>query len=280
MKRSLSWETLVRCMTTFRRVPSKDRAPLWSPGVPRGDHREKEATEAVSCVVCDIDKNADFREVARSAFMEFLHLWHSSWNHTEENPRGRIVVPLAVPVPARHWRRAWWLVNKMCGGTMDPATKDPCRVYYLPATDGRIPTCSYYSDDSLPMLDLRPFDELPPTPEEVEEERRRREAERNPLPPLSCEERRNAERRFVHKTLQICCEEIATAEKGTRNGIIAKQAFKMGGYVAGGYIEAERARTFLLSACAAAGYEPGRAIDVVDRQMAAGARKPVRLNLR
>jgi len=163
---SLTWEGLCRSLTRFRAVTQKMRAPAWSPVRLRGFRRANADVVHVSCVVLDVDDGTPITEVAER--MEAgVYITHTSWSHTTEHPKGRLVIPLEAPVPLEYWPLAWRHVQRMAGQAADEAAKDASRLYFLPA---HLPgTGEHHSasvaDDGGPMMDLRPFDRfLPPPP--------------------------------------------------------------------------------------------------------------------
>jgi hypothetical protein len=128
---------LVRALTTFRvrDVADKRDLPAWSPArFAVGATRRSDAVLDVSCLVLDLD---DARiDVVASAWADVLHVLHTTWSHTPERPRWRLVVPLARPVPASRWAEAWrWATSRTTEA--DPACKDPGRLYFAPAVAQR-----------------------------------------------------------------------------------------------------------------------------------------------
>ncbi len=124
---------LVRALTTFRVCPVDDKRalPAWSPArFAHGPTRRADSVRDLSCVVLDLD-DADV-EVVAAAWEDALHVLHTTWSHTPERPRWRLVVPLASPVPAEGWATAWaWAAARTPGH--DPTCKDPARLYFVPA---------------------------------------------------------------------------------------------------------------------------------------------------
>jgi hypothetical protein len=98
--------------------------------------RKAENVFAVSLLVVDID---DGGQAALGAVLERLgqrgvrHWWHTT--HTSSD-RFRVIVPLSEAVPAERWWDFWHYALKALGAkaSADLSCKDPCRLYYLPAT--------------------------------------------------------------------------------------------------------------------------------------------------
>ena len=111
---------------------SKD-GPAWSPVsyAPNATRGNKNVV-AIYALVADIDDGAPIEE-ARHRLQGFGYILHTSYSHTPEHPKYRVIVPLAQPVAPGEHASLWPRFNEMLGGHLDPATKDPARLYYLPA---------------------------------------------------------------------------------------------------------------------------------------------------
>ncbi|MCA9493733.1 MAG: hypothetical protein H6736_21145 [Alphaproteobacteria bacterium] len=124
---------LVRALTTFPvfQVPDKRSLPAWSPATfAPGAPRRADTVLAVGCLVLDVDEGDP--EAAFEAWPGLLAVTHTTWSHSSERPRYRLVLPLARPVPARLWGQAWaWASSRAVEA--DPACKDPSRLYFRPA---------------------------------------------------------------------------------------------------------------------------------------------------
>ena len=164
LQMSLSWPSLCRSLTRFRIVSEKMRVPAWSPVRLSGTRRCNADVIHVSCVVLDVDDGTPIDEVARRMDAG-VYIAHSSWSHSAQLAKGRLIIPLEVPVPLAYWPMAWQRVQRMAGQAADESTKDASRLYFLPAQLYRngSPHFARVSDDGGPMFDLRPF-ELPPAP--------------------------------------------------------------------------------------------------------------------
>jgi hypothetical protein len=138
---AVTWEALAARLGEVRPVTTPKRlSPGWSPirwrdGVPR--RRRSDAVAALSCLVLDFDFDAELADVA-AAGAELAGAWvaHTTWSHTPETPRARLVVPLAREVAAERWGEVWTAaaraVSAVAGLTPDPACRDVGRWYLLP----------------------------------------------------------------------------------------------------------------------------------------------------
>ncbi len=111
----------------------KTRLPCWSPAIyPPGTTRGLESVEAVSCLVLDYDDGTPI-DAAIAPWEGHPLLLHSSWSHSTTCPRFRVILPLREPIPATEWAGVWRWAEERAEGEIDPACKDPSRLYLLPA---------------------------------------------------------------------------------------------------------------------------------------------------
>lgn len=144
------------------RRQAKTWLPLWSPADYRdGETRGASGVERVSCFVFDHDDGTSIEE-ALDPWGHSPLLAHTSWSHTDEHPRFRLVLPLAEPVPATAWPLAWAWARERSGGHIDEACKDPSRLYLLPAIPRpEAPFRALVRDDGGPFLSV-PWRDLKP----------------------------------------------------------------------------------------------------------------------
>jgi hypothetical protein len=100
--------------------------------------RRKQSISEVTTLVLDFDQvqNMDLvAEVLHQAQTKRLAFWaHSSWSHTPEKPKFRLVLGLSEPVPAEYWStfvdRALAFLDFPL--VADPVCHNPAQVYFLP----------------------------------------------------------------------------------------------------------------------------------------------------
>lgn len=112
----------------------KASLPAWCPATFEGT-RKKSHTKYVTAYVIDVDGGAGLDAAARLLPGKMCGL-HTSWSHTELNPKFRVVFPLARPIPARHWKKCWarlCLDVRASGIEPDRKCVNPDRLYFLPA---------------------------------------------------------------------------------------------------------------------------------------------------
>lgn len=146
----------------------KTRAPCWSPaGYPQGAKRRKSSVQAVSMLVFDCDDGTP-PEAAREAFRGWCQLGHTSWSHSTETPKWRLVLPLAQPVPGEHWPSAFaaalrmWALFMPPGSHPDKRCRDASRLFFLPVYRyGQDDRAAWADRGDLLKLDYDPAEVLP-----------------------------------------------------------------------------------------------------------------------
>ncbi len=131
------------CFTAFRNrfdrfaiIPAKDKGKLFSPArFTPNTPRKSENVIDICAVVLDFDNGVDPSDFIDSWVESgYAFWWHHTFSHTVDKPKWRAVFPLLKPIPVVQWARAWETANEMLGhGQLDPVTKNPDRIYYMPA---------------------------------------------------------------------------------------------------------------------------------------------------
>ena len=151
---------------------NKSKLPAFIPAqFVEGEPRSSEAVIDVHLAVLDYDDGSRIEdEVER--WKDHAFVLHTSWSHRPEHHKFRIALPLVWPISREVWPRMFEFLRVKTCGRIDPQTKNPDRLFFLPAVPG--PDAPWVATiNDAPWLDIRP-DELPRTPEEIETERRKR----------------------------------------------------------------------------------------------------------
>ncbi len=194
--RRMTWPALVRGLTTFRECASKEQCPGWQPCELSEPRRGKDYVLSVSCLVLDVDDGTGLEAISER-FASWAHIVHSTWSSTAEHPKARVVIPLEEPCPVQWFPRLWRWGQSRVSDIADEQTKDASRLYFLPARGPAGHCEAIVHEPGGSLLDPRPWDRLPETPEEkmareaarkAEEWRKRRDKE-----PASSPERERAE---------------------------------------------------------------------------------------
>src|ERR671929_216009 len=144
----------------FTELADKRQARCWAPTryADGATSRSNAGVESVSCLVFDCDRiEPDWARLER-----YWYLAHTTYQHTPEHPRWRLVLPLAAPVPAQQWRQVWRRAHAALCPEADPNCKDPSRQYYLPSHPPGVQPEARCHEGRL--LDPAVLPELPPEP--------------------------------------------------------------------------------------------------------------------
>lgn len=128
-----SWLTLAAALQRHLIRREKDGAG-WGPYIYSTDPPIRKAANVaeVTCLVLDIETGEPL-DSFREALEEYEWVAYSTHSHRADDPRFRIVLPLAQSVPAELWGR-WWegAVDALAGGRVDTSCRDLARFFYLP----------------------------------------------------------------------------------------------------------------------------------------------------
>lgn len=121
----------------YARKDAKKDLRLWSP-VKYADgwkERGSEGVTHVSCLVLDYDAGVRIAD-ATSVWTDYFHLFHTTWSHTPEHPKFRLILPLTVPCPADQFDKLWEWAHARTGGDIDRQLSGVAATYALPVLPG------------------------------------------------------------------------------------------------------------------------------------------------
>ena len=124
------WPALVEQLSHHAVREDKLQGSLWSPVDYRpGTTRSNRNVTQVHAFVADLDGTNLDAVSSRLAGLE----WHAytTYSHRGDKPSWHVVVPLASPVAAPDWRRAWLTIRQHLRAG-DEQTCDASRAYFLP----------------------------------------------------------------------------------------------------------------------------------------------------
>lgn len=128
----LSWDECCEHLSAHQKRRDKFGAPCWSPCIySSGTTRKKENVIRISMAVIDVDNGHSVDSLIQ-LIHGYTYLIHSSFSHTKDMPKYRVILPLSQTIDAAEWPLAWSRINSWLGGINDPATKDASRLYYMP----------------------------------------------------------------------------------------------------------------------------------------------------
>jgi P4 family phage/plasmid primase-like protien len=97
----------------------------------KGGLRRLVDVEEVHALTIDVDHDVEDADRFLALF-PYEGVAYSSFSHTEENPRFRVVIPYTEPIPPKLQVQVWGWANRHSGEVIDPKCKDATRLYYLP----------------------------------------------------------------------------------------------------------------------------------------------------
>lgn len=154
--RVVSTAELARMLMTHEiRADHEKDGPLWSPTLyKKGTTRGNANVISISCLVFDIDNGSGMSGIEKR-WQDYGYITHTTWGHTPESPRKRVVFPLATPVSAEMWPEYWERANVyLCSGKSDPSAKDIARIYYTPSCPVSNRSYAESSAHDGPLLDM------------------------------------------------------------------------------------------------------------------------------
>jgi putative DNA primase/helicase len=257
----VSLEELSRLLTRFTELADKRQARCWAPTryAEGAASRSNAGVKVVSCLVFDCDRV----EPDWARLEGHWYLAHTTYQHTPEHPRWRLVLPLAVSVPAEAWRDIWLRARAALCPETDPSCKDPSRQYYLPSHPRD--AASESTVHAGPLLDPATLPELPPAPRPSKGRRVR----------VSSNPRRG------QAYMDGVIRNLETATRPGRNNALNGAAWTLGRWIAAGALEQAEVEDALYTAAVA----NGLVADDGERQcwatirsgLGAGLREPVDL---
>ncbi len=158
---ALSWPQLIERLRSHKRLPRKEDSALWSPAVYwPGSTRGNDGVKAITVLVFDVDHGAQPHEIsAELKKLGLAHIVYSTYRHTIDAPRFRVVIPLTRHVSALEWPEFWKRANwHIMHQVADGGAKDLARMFYWPSCPPGAPVVAFDVDglalnpDALPAV--------------------------------------------------------------------------------------------------------------------------------
>ena len=135
--REVGFDELAELLTApliYERRVSKKLLPCWAPAEFAPERRLNANCVRISCLVLDYDDGCRVR-AAYELWRGLKMIIHTSWSHTQDSHRFRVVFPLARPVSPVEFRQLWAWAELRGGRRIDRQCKDPSRAWLRPALD-------------------------------------------------------------------------------------------------------------------------------------------------
>lgn len=250
------WSELCADMeANYDQIADKGKGQGWSPATFTGDTRAKKNVERIYCLVLDYDKGTTSFEDASDfwtweAFASFrkhpfttASMTHTSFSHSAEHPKFRVILPLSRPVDAEEFAVIWnYAVNlaTQAGHELDVACKDPSRLWFWPACKPGQKVLFMPHDGTAEPVDVR---------------RILKECGYKARPKARGSVAAGNQPSSAIGTFEKGLDEIRDAVEGGRNSILNRVAFKAGTLVGGDRLDEEYARKELREAGLACGLD-------------------------
>lgn len=229
----LIWPKLSTWLQHHIEVPRKEDAELWSPATFRAGGRRTDAeVESLCALTVDVDHGPPLDEAKRVLErLKYPAILYTTHNHTADQNRYRIVLPLAHEVPAGEWRAfysfvAAWL-EKLLGGTLDRSCSNESRAYYVPSHPPGGEHFATVFHEFAPMLDPRP---MIAEERKIEEERHAAAKQRTPTigPPAG-----TADHHYLDAAIGDELRELGGVQPGDQSNSLNRSACKLASLLAG-----------------------------------------------
>lgn len=132
----MDWEAFLESIENPKILEDKNSLQGWSPAKFRDNYRAKEAVEAVSCIVLDDDDSRLTTEQVFEIWRQFAGVMYTSFSHTPEHPKHRIVLRCSRDLTGEEYEAVWTYVRDLSvkrGQILDESPKDPSRLWFVPA---------------------------------------------------------------------------------------------------------------------------------------------------
>lgn len=279
-RKEVEWRSFHKSFTRTVLTPRQLAAMIWQgysfTPVYKNGRRKEENFVAAWHMAFDFDGDGaalDYLTSDTSIPWMFASFAYSTPSSTKDHPKSRVVFIFDEPLESAELTRevyraiAWQF--KRQGSITDPSCKDPLRLYYGSPNCKVVTNWSYLKthshDDERPSMTDFFIDEYnkahPPAPEI-----------KNPTI-----EKTKPDETYIERRVNALLDNVAAAPDGEKHHILNKNAFVMGGLVAGGYIGQNEAINHLQQAIKA----NGRADDLkaayrtIETAVADGMAKPI-----
>ena len=273
-RRSLTWAALCHRLTDHR-VGAK-AGPCFTPATFRGTSRLKDDAEVIGLAVLDLDDGSRSLAEIKAAVGQrgWAAIIYTTFRHTPNHPKFRVVVPLERPWQASHypsrgaantaWRERYFALAAALNVVADPACTDPSRLYYLP----RHPEGAAFETA---IIEGVPCDiwSLPAAPTDQPAPANDKPASRPESGQID-----GARLRYAAAALDGELAAVQSAREGTRNQTLNTAALKLGGLCAAGLLTEGAVRTTLTNAALTAGLPMPEITATLNSGLRAGMAKP------
>lgn len=185
----------------------------------RDNIRRRAHVISVSAIGIDVDHTTMTPTDAHAVLAGSRHVIYTTHSHEENAPRWRAILPVARPILPNEYAQIWSVVAAQFaaeGIEIDAATKDPCRLWYVPVVRPGAPFVSLVGEGE--PLDV---DRLLEIATELEAERA---TVRTSVPARG--EIAHADR-YIRAAVEKASHAVAAAPDGERNRTLNREVFSL-----------------------------------------------------
>ncbi len=238
-----TWRQIVGTLKTRAIRETKDGPLISGASYPTGKTRANENADFISLAILDFDGGATLPEIQSGVASlnsgdGAAAVIYSTFSHTPDAPKFRLVLPLASPVAATDWPDVWRRLALHFGNAPDRSAKDAARVHYLPSCPKAGEPDAVLIELDGGALDVSTLPELPAAPEPAEPTR----------PAQNAGADFYAQRAFENEI-----DRLATTT-GNRNDALNKASRRLGQFVGAFRLNRSDVESALLDACRSNGY--------------------------
>jgi hypothetical protein len=204
---------------------------------------------------------------------------HTTWSHTPEHHKARVVFPLSEDCPRDQWLEVWQCAERWAatwGAIIDPACKNPSRLYFLPALPGgeaweiaRINFRAYcFCGRLLPWRWLQARYQ-PPKPVETPQ-RPRTPGSWGGSDGRTLDRLERRKRAYARGAVEGVCRDLVAQGKGGRNTACFAGGCTIARHAMAGTLDESEAVSMVLAAAMAAGLSEKEARTAIENGLATG----------
>lgn len=202
----MTWPELVRWLSMPMTAAVKDEHGGYCIASFAGDERAKANVEKIYALGLDIDDGTPFARVCE-LLSRYSFLAHSTFSSSAATPKTRAILPYAEPLTAAEHGGAWRTVAAHFAGegvTIDAATKDASRLWYVPCVPQDGPHAFHVGEGE--MFDGRVASEWAP-----------------PRPAPRVVDTSGISDRYLRGALRRAADAVAGAGVGARNATLNRE---------------------------------------------------------
>jgi uncharacterized protein (DUF927 family) len=248
-------------------IRATKNGPLWSPAIYAPPRRTKGNVKELCALALDCDHDITFDEAA--AILRNLGvtaIMHTTYSHTPQAHRFRIIILLATPITPREYSKLFRWARKLFNDRIDIACSDPGRMFFWPAVPNReaLKNFRFQNFIGAGLLDWGPIIEAMPDESDLTATL----SNQSPINPLADPVQPNDN--YIAAAIASEVERVRSAQAGQRNNDLHLAAYHSGQL----QIDLATVESALTEAALQAGLSPREIKTTIRSGYNAGLKKP------